>query len=123
MQSNMPDEMYKHLAVVAHSGGVSRLVILGGENAAKRFETVHEFDFTAKKWTVVNASNIQLLKARFAHSAVIAHGDGKIYIYGGSSVEGQFFDNVLAYDTYAQSFERVKVSNDAETLPVGRDFH
>ena len=123
LQSNSPDEMYKHLAVVAHSGGVSRLVVFGGENGAKRFETVHEFNFAEKKWSAVNANNIQFLKARFAHSAAIAHGNGKVYIYGGSSVEGQFFDNVLAYDTYAQSFERVRVSNDTETLPAARDFH
>ena len=86
-QSQSPDEMYKHIAVVCHQGGQPRLVIFGGENGNRRFETVHEFDFTTKKWSFIQAKNSQLLKARFAHSATIAHGDDKIYIYGGSSVD------------------------------------
>ena len=118
-----PEEMYKHLAVVCHQGSMPRLIIFGGENGQRRFETVHEFDFTSKKWTLVNAKNNGLLKARFAHSATIAHGDGKVYIYGGTSVEDEYFDNVLSYDTAARSFERVRVSNDRESMPTGRDFH
>lgn len=89
--------MYKHVAVVSGT----RLLIFGGENGQKRFETVHEYDFTgSKKWSLVQAKNIQLLKARFAYTASIANGDGKVYVYGGSGVEANsYFDNLLAYDT------------------------
>ena len=40
------------------------------------------------------------MKARFAYSATIAHGDNKVYIYGGSSIDGGYFDNVLVYDPF-----------------------
>lgn len=86
---------------------------------------MHEFDFSGKKWSAVDAKNIQLLNSRFAHSAVITHGDSKVYIYGGSTTEGKFLDNVLCYDTNTHMFDKVHVTNndDPDSLPAGRDFH
>ena len=64
---------------------------------------MHEFDFANKKWNLLQAKGIQLMKARFAYTASIAHGDNKVYIYGGSGVDGNsYYQDVLAYDTTQQ---------------------
>ena len=57
--------MYKHnaLTYTEKNSSLTKLLIFGGVNESKKFETVHEFDFSTSKWTFVQTKNTQLLKA------------------------------------------------------------
>ena len=91
--------MYKHAAFIYEqkNTGITKLLIFGGQNNLKKFETVHEFDFSTKRWTLLQTKNTQLLKARFAYSACMSHYEDKVYLFGGSQ-DSKLLNDALKYD-------------------------
>ena len=115
--------MYKHTAFTysEKNSSVTKLLVFGGVNNTKKFETVHEFDFSTSKWQLIQTKNTPLLKARFAYSSCISYNSNQVFIFGGL-VDGKLFNDVIKYDIEEKKFYKVKIRNEEEA-PLPREFH
>ena len=98
------------LSVVGHSSTIvaERMYVIFGYNPRFGYlNSIQEYNFQTKKWTMLNPAGA-LVKGGFGHSSVYHHDTRMIYVYGGHHSAGS--DSVLVDHLYGFSPQKNKWS-------------
>ncbi len=98
--------------------GTDKVVLFGGRNSTNFFDDTWVYDFSANSWTKMNPSPPKPSK-RIWHAMASIHETDKVVLFGGCSIDWNYFDDTWEYDYSSDEWTEKKMS----IKPNAREGH
>lgn len=96
------------------------LAFFGGDGPNGPFNDLWIYDLAARAWQSPPILSAEVPPARFAHSAAFDPETRRMYIWGGVGADGQFFNDLWAFDFRAFSWLPLMVDGESAGVPPQR---